>query len=147
MIDWFNQLSVHNLLIAVLVFLFTSVTSGMLLAFVFVRIPADYFSNPAPPRSQAGNGAHWTIRIIKNILGAAIILLGCLMALPGVPGPGLVVALIGVMLMDFPAMRRLERWLISRPGVLSTINLLRERYGKPPLLLEARPRVNQEAPC
>jgi hypothetical protein len=148
MIDWFNELSARNLLFAVLVFLFTSAASAILLGFVFVRIPADYFSNPAAQRPQAGNRSwvYWTTRIIKNILGAAIILLGCLMAVPGVPGPGLPIALIGVMLMDFPAMRRLERWLISRNGVLSTINLLRERYGKPPLVLESDPRVKQEAP-
>ena len=134
-----------------LVFLFTSVASGILLGFVFVRIPADYFSNRRLRgfRPATGTWVYWTIRLIKNILGAAMILLGCLMALPGVPGPGLLVALIGVMLMDFPAMRRLEkRWLISRPGVLSTINVLAgKRYGKPPLFLEADPRVNQEAPC
>ena len=38
--------------------------------------------------------------------------------------------------MDFPGKRRLERWLVSRPTVLNTINRLRQRYGKPPLVLE-----------
>jgi hypothetical protein len=43
--------------------------------------------------------------------------------------------LIGVMLLNFPGKRRLERWLVSRPRVLPVINRLRARFGKPPLLL------------
>jgi hypothetical protein len=81
-----------------------------------------------------------------NFIGVAVIVLGAMMALPGVPGPGILVALLGVMLTDFPAMRRLERWLVGRPGVLSTINQLRQLHGKPPMFLDADPRVKQESP-
>ena len=62
-------------------------------------------------------------------------MLGVLMAMPGVPGPGILTLLIGIMLLDFPGKRRLERRLISRSKVLETINRLPRRCGKPPLVL------------
>jgi len=64
-----------------------------------------------------------------------LILLGLFLSLPGVPGQGILTILIGVMLLNFPGKRRLERWLVSRPRVLPVINGLRARFGKPPLLL------------
>jgi hypothetical protein len=78
----------------------------------------------------------WGILLLKNVAGAAIIVLGIILTLPGVPGPGLLTILLGIMLTDFPGKRRLERWLIGRPRVLETLNRLRLRYGKPPFLLE-----------
>jgi hypothetical protein len=57
--------------------------------------------------------------------------------MPGIPGPGLLVILIGITVMDFPGKRRLERWVVGRPGVLGAINRLRRRYGRPPLVLGA----------
>lgn len=38
--------------------------------------------------------------------------------------------LLGMMLLDFPGTRGVERWLISRPTVYGLINRLRRRYGK-----------------
>jgi hypothetical protein len=63
------------------------------------------------------------------------------MALPGIPGPGIVTIMLGVMLLHFPGKRRLERWLIRRPTVLRSVHRLRQRYGKPPMVVErgARP--------
>src|SRR5712691_3920549 len=44
----------------------------------------------------------------------------------------------GVMLLDFPGKRRLEQGLIRCPTVLSAVNLLRQRYRKPPLVVACR---------
>jgi hypothetical protein len=46
--------------------------------------------------------------------------------------------LLGVTFMDVPGKRRLVRWLVSRPTILNTINRLRQRYGRPPLVLATR---------
>jgi hypothetical protein len=104
-------------------------------AFVLVRLPADYFCAPAPRVFLAGTHplVRRTARFLKNVLGAGFVGLGILLSLPGIPGPGIVTVLIGVVLLDFPAKRPLKRWLISRPLILRTINRLRLRYGKPPL--------------
>jgi hypothetical protein len=53
-----------------------------------------------------------------------------------VPGQGILNILLGIMLLDFPGKRSLEYRLVSRPQVLSTINKLRHRFGKPKLVLD-----------
>jgi hypothetical protein len=149
MIDLLSTLSVGDLLLAMLVLVVTSAASVILLGIVFVRIPAGYFSDLAPPLFLSGSRPwiYWTARIIKNFIGVAVIVLGAMMALPGVPGPGILVALLGVMLTDFPAMRRLEHWLVGRPGVLSTITscgsfMASHRCTWTPILESSR-----KAPC
>jgi hypothetical protein len=104
-----------------------------------VNMPAAYFcERPAADCPLRGRrGVHWWAgRIAKGLLGGAIIILGAVMAVPGVPGPGLLTVLVGITLTDFPGKRRLERWVVSRPGVLPAINLLRSRRRKPPMFLE-----------
>jgi hypothetical protein len=75
--------------------------------------------------------------ILKNVAGALLFLLGAVMALPGVPGQGLLTMLIGLTLLDFPGKRGLERRLLGRPMILKTINRLRSRFHKPALELDA----------
>jgi hypothetical protein len=65
-----------------------------------------------------------------------ILLLGIPLILPGVPGPGLVLIVIGVSLLDFPGKRRLEQRVVGRPRVLKAINALRARFGRPPLVVD-----------
>jgi hypothetical protein len=74
--------------------------------------------------------------IAKNIAGALLVALGLVMALPGVPGQGLLTAVIGVSLLSFPGKRRLERRFIRRPLVLRAVNGLRHRFHHPPLELD-----------
>ena len=74
--------------------------------------------------------------IIKNLLGAILFVLGVIMSLPGVPGQGILTILLGLMLLDVPGIRRLERKLVRRPKVFRTINRIRARYHKPPLELD-----------
>jgi hypothetical protein len=59
------------------------------------------------------------------------------MALPLVPGPGLVFILLGLSLLDFPGKRSLERRLLSVPRVQRFLNEVRERFGRPPLIIDA----------
>jgi hypothetical protein len=72
----------------------------------------------------------------KNLAGVLLILLGIIMALPGVPGQGLLVMVIGLTLVNFPGKRRLELWCMRRPTLLRAINRLRARFGKPPMELD-----------
>jgi hypothetical protein len=74
--------------------------------------------------------------VLKNVVGFVVVLLGILMSIPGVPGQGILTILLGIMLLDFPGKRRLEYKLVSRPRVLQTINQLRRRFDKPPLILD-----------
>ena len=100
---------------------------------VVVRLPKDYFSRPervvwreiaAEPVLALIVGA------LKNLLGLLLIILGLILLV--MPGQGLVTLFIGLMLMNFPGKYRLERWLVSRAGVLNGLNWLRRRRGHPP---------------
>jgi len=62
--------------------------------------------------------------------------LGVVLSVPGVPGQGLLTILLGIMLLDFPGKRTLERKLLSRPEIVKTINKLRLRFDKPALELD-----------
>lgn len=74
--------------------------------------------------------------VAKNLGGLVLVALGLIMAVPGVPGQGLLTALIGLSLLSFPGKRRLERRLIGRPVVLRAVNRLRVRFDRPPLDVE-----------
>ena len=41
-----------------------------------------------------------------------------------------------ITLLDFPGKFRLQRWVLSRRGVLDSINWVRKRRGKDPLVLD-----------
>jgi hypothetical protein len=75
----------------------------------------------------------WTLLIAKNVLGWLVILLGLLLSLPLVPGPGFLFILMGLGLVDLPGKRSFERRLIGLPRVLASLNRLRARFGRPPI--------------
>jgi hypothetical protein len=76
--------------------------------------------------------------VIRNLFGYLLILLGIALSLPGVPGQGLLTILMGVLLIDFPGKHRAERWLLMRRGVLTTVNKVRARFNRPPIIAEAK---------
>jgi hypothetical protein len=107
-------------------------------AAVVVSWPPDHFRS-------AGRAGLWHDRppvvralglAMKNVAGAALLVLGALMALPGIPGQGILTMIIGLTLVDFPGKVRLERRLISRPSVLSRLNRLRARFHRAALQLD-----------
>lgn len=126
-------------LLSLAVFLGTVITVPLLV----VRIPTDYFvrrkRRPGPWKAQ-----HPLMRLVvlagKNLLGLLLVVTGIVLLF--LPGQGIVTALIGIMLMDFPGKFALERWIIGRKAVLGTINWLRVRAGRP--ALEIPPVTNRE---
>ena len=101
---------------------------------VLVRLPPTYFLEEANDRARAQRtGAQWLMAIAKNLLGAALVVIGIILSLPGVPGQGVLTILIGVMLLDIPGKRRLERKIVCRKSVLDAINRMRARFGREPL--------------
>ena len=117
--------------------IFTFAASLLVVPWLIVRIPPDYFARGKPPREPWANQhpvVRTLLRAAKNALGLIFILAGILMLV--LPGQGLLTILIGVLLLNFPGKRRLARWIVSRGPVLKGINWLRRREGKPPLILE-----------
>ena len=72
----------------------------------------------------------------KNLAGLVLLVLGFVMALPGIPGQGVLTMIIGLTLLDFPGKRGLERRVLKHPRVLGAINRLRARFHRPPLEMD-----------
>ena len=103
---------------------------------VLVKLPEDYFDERRP-RSWLRN-RHPAVRAVaytlKNIIGAVFLIAGLAMIV--LPGQGVLTILIGISLMDFPGKRKLERRIVGQPTVLRGINKIREKFNRPPLVVE-----------
>ena len=110
---------------------------------MIVRMPDDYFLHP---RGRPWQGAHPVLRtaliVVRNLLGAALLLVGFVMLLT--PGQGVLSILLGISLLDIPGKRRLELSILRREPVHKSLNWIRKRAGRPPLKLPAKRRVDAE---
>jgi uncharacterized membrane protein YbaN (DUF454 family) len=136
--EFIPALTWRNVLLGTLIFIGSFLLNLGIVSIILVKLPADHFSKDKNKKFAAGS--HPMLRVLliigKNILGVALVGLGVVLSLPGVPGQGLLTILLGIMLLDFPGRDRLEQKLLSRPTIVNTINRLRERFGKPPLQLD-----------
>jgi hypothetical protein len=113
------------------------IASLILVPVVVGRIPNNYFAHERRPPSAWAN-EHLALRAIvlfvKNAAGILLILMGIAMLV--LPGQGILTVIVGIMLLDFPGKFRLERWLISRRPTLRSINWLRRRANREPLIVD-----------
>ena len=105
-----------------------SAGSALLLGWFLVRLPPDHFLHATdrvvPVRA----------RVLQRLGGVCLVLGGAVMALPGVPGQGLLSMLAGLVLLDLPVLRPLELRLLRLPVVRRGLNGLRAKAGQPPLV-------------
>jgi hypothetical protein len=101
-----------------------------------INIPPDYFSDKKHKHPSPFNyGMTGTLLAIgRNLLGGILLLIGLLMLI--LPGQGLLTILVGVMLMDIPGKYRIARWIVVRPPVLQSMNWIRRRADRAPLVLD-----------
>ncbi len=112
------------------------VVSLLSLPWLVSLIPQDYFAaqhrQPSPWKDH-----HPVIRLLlmigKNLLGIILLLGGLLMLV--MPGQGLLTIVVGLLLIDYPGKYELERRVVSRPKVLQSINWLRAKIDRPPLIV------------
>ncbi|MGH7234889.1 MAG: hypothetical protein ACREIO_00760 [Nitrospiraceae bacterium] len=113
----------------------TFVVSLIGIPFLLVRLPPHYFDERHPRTWMQDH--HPVLRlvglVVKNAVGVLLFLAGIAMIV--LPGQGLLTMLIGISLLDFPGKRHMERRLIGQPAVLKAINRLREKFGRPPLIV------------
>jgi len=93
------------------------------------KIPKDYFTN-----KQRGSKIKeisivlWLFYIItKNLIGYIFIILGILALV--LPGQGILMILIGLVMSDYPGKQNLERRVISIKTVRRGVNWLRKKSG------------------
>lgn len=136
MIDWMQE---HEVLLwwlgalSVVTFLSTLIVVPWLV----VRIPADYFTHTRRERMALvvqNPLLRIFLKIGKNLLGVIFVLAGLIMLV--LPGQGLLTILLGMMVMDFPGKERLLHWIVTRPSVFHSMNWMRQKAGKEPLVLE-----------
>jgi hypothetical protein len=119
-------------------FLLSFGLSFLAIGIVVVKVPENYFSSHYERDFLPGSPflIRWGAVILKNILGVILVIIGIILSLPGVPGQGVLTILIGLIMLDIPGKRPFEARIIKRPVILSTINNLRAKYNKPPLILD-----------
>ena len=142
MMDWVKA---HEALLFTLAGISTVVFAGTLLAapWLVARIPQDYFARRKRHRVPWAD-QHPALRALlitgKNLAGLVFVVVG--LALLLLPGQGLLTILAGILLLDLPGKYRMERWVATRPAVLRSINWLRGRMHRPPLLV-----ADEDAPA
>lgn len=102
--------------------------------YIVARIPVDYFTHHGRHR-MSRSSRHPIIElvlvILKNLLGAILLLAGIIMLFT--PGQGLLSILFGLMIMNYPGKYRLECWVIRKPLIFGAVNAMREKQGELPL--------------
>jgi hypothetical protein len=98
---------------------------------IIISLPPQYLNEEKDRLSELQSPWRWPYLVVKNIMGAVLLLAGVAMLI--LPGQGLLTLAIGLGLMNFPGKRSLIRRLIGRPRVLRTINQWRARAHKEPL--------------
>lgn len=108
------------------------VLSAGITLFILVRLPHDYFLRDRRPplASRARPIVALLLKVLKNAAGVAVVALGLVLSIPGVPGQGILTILLGVMLLDFPGKYRLERRIVRARRVNRFVNRLRIRCGR-----------------
>jgi hypothetical protein len=109
---------------------------------VAVVLPENYFVTP--PEHRHGKGL--AKKILKNVVGVVAVLAGIVMAMPLVPGPGIVILVIGLSMTDFPGKRKVELKVLRIRGILFGLNKLRKSFGRAPLRLPNTSRDSLSPP-
>lgn len=110
------------------------VGSLLLIPWLIVRIPADYFVRDKSRRSMLRGYNPLLIsvlRVLRNLLASIFVAVGVVLLI--LPGQGLLTIFLGVVVADFPGKHRLVNWLVAQPGICRPLNWLRHRAGKEPI--------------
>ena len=110
------------------------VISAMVIPYLIVRLPADFYAENNHRRRlfQDRPIVRSLVLTVKNVIGAFLLVAGILMLV--LPGQGILTILAALALLDFPGKRKLEMSILHRPTVMKSINWLRKRAGREPLL-------------
>lgn len=158
MLDAFRSaMTVERALVALGLFLVSTAISSAIVVGYLVSLAPDHFTapaaglgkrivNPVPrvahglaPRVAYGLAARVAYGLGKNLLGLALVVIGVVLAIPGVPGQGLLTIFVGIVLLDIPGKRAFELAIVRRRAVLRNINRVRARFHRVPLVVDAIP--------
>jgi len=111
----------------------TLLATGAAAVWALGRLPPDHLTHTGRGRRFEWASPPGRLALIagKNIVGWLLILAG--LAMLALPGQGLLTMIVGLVLVDLPGKRRVERAILCREGVLQRVNAVRRRMGRPPL--------------
>lgn len=129
-LDW---LSANSLFISAIAGVSATLLAVTILAapWAVSRLPSDYLLHRLDPPAMQGIRRRM-MSLLRGFLGLVIVLLGLVMMIT--PGPGVIMILLGISVAEFPGKSRLLVYLATRPNVLASLNWMRRRHGKPPLI-------------
>lgn len=113
------------------------IVSIAIIPWIVIKIPEDYFHQQFRVQVSKKSGHPLIAQLLtglKNVVGFIFVVLGILMLI--LPGQGILTILMGVFLMNFPGKYRFERKIVSLPRVLKSLNWIRAKANKPPLMIE-----------
>jgi hypothetical protein len=116
----------------------------IVIPFLVVRIPADYFKcdKQKPSRYHKQHSfSHILLLALKNFLGLIFLIAGLAMLL--LPGQGFITILIGIMMLNFPGKFALEIRIVQQPTILRAINWIRVKANREALEVCKSPHVKE----
>ena len=117
--------------VSLFIFLFSLVSMRWLAGL----IPSDYFINKEESSFKKKNFFLWClVLLIKNTIGYSLIIGGIMMLV--LPGQGLFTIIIGLMLSNYPGKYYIEKRFIVIPAIFKSINWLRAKSNKAPIILK-----------
>ncbi len=114
----------------------TFVATLLIVPWLIIRLPSDYFVRDQRPPTvlrKRHPAIRITLLVVKNLLGGVLLLGGLAMLVT--PGQGVLSILIGLSLLDFPGKFWLERKIVCRRPVHRTIDWIRRKAGREPMIL------------
>ena len=99
---------------------------------IIAWMPEDYFVRISS-RQLRRRPFRQVLHVLKNILGAVLLLSGILLLL--LPGQGILTMVIGISLIDFPGKHRLQVRLVRMPKIRQSIQWIRAKVHHKPLLI------------
>src|SRR5262245_883245 len=107
MMEWLTailyalHLTWSKVLWGLILYLVIFLGSTVVVAWLLIKLPATYFCDAYP--RDAWGGRHpvlrWIGLFLKNLMGVLLVVLGGILTLPGIPGPGILMLVLGVMLL------------------------------------------------
>ncbi|MFW6151643.1 MAG: PGPGW domain-containing protein [Verrucomicrobiota bacterium] len=133
-----NIIQKYTLLISLAagISLVVMLASVMVIPAILIRMRPDYFVRDCRKRPVPAAKQTFFLPVIilaRNFLGILLIIAGIVMLVT--PGQGLMSIFVGLLVMDFPGKYRFERWLIRRRHVHRSVNWLRKKAGRPPVIV------------
>jgi hypothetical protein len=129
--------------VILLVTTFASIAYFIVITYIITQMDPQYFIRKEVPNDTTNENKQLTstsrsiiyvISIVKVIFG--IVLIVCGIAMLVLPGQGIITILIGLSLVPFPGKNTIEKNLLARKSVQSSLNWIRVKANKAPFIFD-----------